>query len=242
MSTTVTVSRIGRELGFASWATSSTIDADSLREVLGRHGLELLPGPLDRNELIVAQGLSPARAAELAQDLRAIGLTVDVINEVEISESRRVKTALDLSLAAFFFILPFVVLAGLMTQILMAGVLSLLGVFFLLNAMALVWRGGTSLVTVGAVRESPVQGDLARWEQSLRTELPEHVLKPLLEQARELESEARRDPDGPAAAALEALLADADQDRRAETVDKARALRAELSLARRAAAEVGRLK
>lgn len=239
MSTTVIASRIGRRLAVASWTTPAAIDADALRRVLERHGLDLLPGALDVNEVIVAEGLPAARAADLAQDLRAIGLTARVVNQPSLTQSRRVATALEIAVMAIIFTLPLVPFAVLSDLLLLATLLALPGLFFVLNAATLVWRGGANLSTVGAPRS--VEADVDRWAEALRGELPEPLLASLLERVRELELEARCDPDGPAAAELAELRADDAQRRRAEAADKARALREELHRARQAAAEVRKL-
>lgn len=241
MSTTVIASRFGHELAFASWAARRTIDEEAVREVLGRYGLELLPGLLDRNEVVVAEGLSPTRAVALAQELRAIGLTVDVVNEAGIKESHRVETAYVLNTFAICFTVGVASTSLCMGQPFVAGPMSLAMLLALVNLLVLQWRGGKRLFHVGAVPEPSVNRDLARWEERLRAELPEHVLIPFLERARELESEALRDPEGPAATALAELLTDDEQHRRADMVGTARALREELNRARRAAAEVSRL-
>lgn len=243
MSTTVVASRFGKQLAFASWAAPVALDEDALREVLSRHGLELLPGALGGNEMIAADGLSPVRAARLAEDLRGLGLTVRVVNKTGLTQSARVANALTVCILGVLFTLPlvpFVALTALAGEVpmLAAVVLAVPGLFFALNALLIAWRGGATLPIAGAVRDPDEQDVVARVVESLRGEVPDHVLASILERAQALEAEARLDPQGPVAAELAALAEDDAQRRRAEAADAARALREELRRARLAAAEV----
>ncbi|MFT5684169.1 MAG: hypothetical protein ACI8RZ_005110, partial [Myxococcota bacterium] len=81
MPTTVIASRHGSTLALLP-AASPPLDREKVRQVLSKHGLTLIDGSdlSLANEFIAAEDLDPAASARLADDLRALGLTVRVVN------------------------------------------------------------------------------------------------------------------------------------------------------------------
>ena len=94
MTTTVIASRHRRTLRLLP-ALGPSLDVDAVREVMARHGLEFVDSQETRraNELILASGLPPTSAMALAEDLRAIGLHVRVLDGTRFTRSRRVSSA-----------------------------------------------------------------------------------------------------------------------------------------------------
>ncbi|MCB9689205.1 MAG: hypothetical protein H6738_03455 [Alphaproteobacteria bacterium] len=240
MSTTVIVSSVGDAALVAARWSAPALDTTALAKVLSAHGLSLLPGTTDANEVIAAEGLAPARAAALADDLRAAGFTARVVNRTGLTQSRRVGNALTVAFVVAVATLPFATLGVALDKVpdVMAW-LAVPGLFFVLNALAIARRGGTHLAVAGAVAEPQEHTEVDRLLDGLRDQLPDHLLAPIVEQARRLQAEAARDPEGPAAAELASLLAEEGEARRERVAEDARTLGDALRRARAAVAETG---
>lgn len=240
MSTTVIASPHGLSL-FLLPMSGPQPDPDRLSRVLERRGLALLPGALEGSEFIAAQGLAAGDAARLAEELRALGLTVRVVNQADISRSARIGNALAVNAVASvaaLTILSVAVAAG-GTALLVALPALLLGILALLNLITLAQRGGLQLPVAAA--EPPAQAvgrsELSELLDELRESLPEHVVGPIVARAQDLELRARRDPQGEAAAALHGLIEELQGHEDARIADEVRSLRDDLQRARRAMLE-----
>ncbi|MCP4808535.1 MAG: hypothetical protein GY913_18965 [Proteobacteria bacterium] len=242
MSTTVIASRHGARLHVLP-AGTAPLDVDAVRRVLARHGLGLVEGAElpTANEFIAAQDLDPAAAGRLAEDLRAIGLTVRVVNRTGLTTSNRMALATSAHAA--------IGLAGVMAlsagaiglaegNVLVAAAMLALGVvasgLSLTNIVSLLRSGGNRLLVAGTTSEAPL---LTEKLADLSEGLPEHLAEPLLERARRLEAHARQDPEGEAARELQQLVDELGQSKDQAAADEARELRAELARARRAMKE-----
>jgi hypothetical protein len=246
MSTTVILSRHGFALNLLP-AMSPALKPGEVARVLARHGLALIDGSdlALANEVIAAEGLPPAEAVRLADDLRALGLTVRVVNRTGLTMSRRVGNAL-----AGQFVLAMggllTIMAGQATLaeggMVAAAVMMAVGAAMILSgaltALTLQRRGGASLRVAGQVADPAAQ--LTEQLAGLTEHLPEHLVAPMLDRARKLEVHARRDPQGEAAQELAALVAELSGHEAQAAADEARKLREEVTRARRAMQETQR--
>jgi len=245
MSTTVIASRHGPGL-FLLPAASAALDTEALRGVLARHGQTLVGGSdlASANEIIAAEGLDPLAASRLAEDLRALGLTVRVVNRTALTGSSRVGNALAMQM--FIAMASVTALAAGGTGLtegnpIIGGVVLALGIvaalLAALNALTLQRHGGYRLRVAGTTATAaPAQ--LTEQLSGLAEHLPDHLLAPIMDRARQLEVHARRDPDGEAAQELQALLDELRGSTDKAAADEARALREEVRRAKQAMAEL----
>lgn len=251
MSTTVIASRHGPLLALLPVASPAT-DVAQVQQVLARHGLTLAASSdLARtNEFIAAQGLDPERAAALADDLRAVGLTVRVVNQTDLTRSARVGNALAAQMLGGMFafgafaigfapILDALKDGGAFATwplpFMAAGLAAMLA--FAFNALVLQRGGGTTLGVAGGGALHPTSRQLADQLSELEALLPEHVAAPLLARARRLQEHARSDPEGEAARELGALVEELRQLSDQEAAEDVRQLRDEVRRARQAVRE-----
>jgi hypothetical protein len=242
MTTTVVASRHGLSLTLLP-AAGPTLDREALRRVFARHGLSLIDGAdlASANEFIAAEGLEPAAAVRLVDDLRAIGLTARVVNRTGLTGSRRVGNAIVAQFA--IGMAGFIALSAGSVGIVegnptIAVIMLVLGALLMLaaafNAFTLQRRGGYSLHVAGTAA-----GPLLLTEQlsQLADQLPSHLADPMIARAEKLQAHAQKDPDGPAAQELQSLLDEFRTIEAQAAADEARALREELARARQALRE-----
>lgn len=240
MSTTVIASRHGAALHLAP-ALSADLDVEAVRRVLADHGLRVADEAAltDANEFIAGQDLDPSDAGRLAADLRALGLTVRVVNRTGLTQSRRVSgaTAVQSALAMVGVLAITAGVTGLtegsavVGALMLAAGLAASGVS--VSGLLSLLRGGGSRLAIGAAAvQTPRLSD--RLAQ-LTEDLPAHLAEPILQRARRLEVLAKVDPTGPAALELQRLTADLDVD---QTAAEGRELRDEVARARRALQEM----
>ncbi|MCB9780788.1 MAG: hypothetical protein H6742_19625 [Alphaproteobacteria bacterium] len=248
MSTTVIASRRQTSL-YLLPAGGAPLDQDAVAAVLARHGLGMAGGSdlADAHEFIAAEGLDPAAAAELAEDLRGIGLHARVVNGTGITASRRLGSALGAQFMAFMAGLAGVALSAKpLADLLQAGqgpglwilplaAAALLMLMTVVNAILLNRNTGLRVVGTSASPRRALQDELRLLEEHL----PAHMAAPLLERARALEQVARRDPDGAAAIELRALIDDLRRPVDEAAAEDARKLRQDVARARRAMQETG---
>ncbi len=243
MSTTVIASRHDARLVLLP-AASPPLDREAVGRVLARHGLTIIDGSdlAGVNEFIAAEGLEPAAAVRLADDLKAIGLTVRVVNRTGLTTSQRIGGVL-----AGLMILGAMSSIGIGTGIIgltegdpiigaMFLTVSALGMLLAaFNGVTLQRGSGSRLRVAGQTADRPAQ--LTEQLAGLAEHLPGHLVAPMLERARRLEAHARRDPDGQAAAELESLVAELRGHDDQAAADEAKQLREDVARARRAMQE-----
>ncbi|MCB9676275.1 MAG: hypothetical protein H6737_14225 [Alphaproteobacteria bacterium] len=218
------------------------VDRAALARVLARYDRQLLPGAIEGNEWIAGEGMSPADAARMAEDLRGLGLTVRVVNRDALTTSRRVGNAVSALAIGMMLTLPMGVLLTTTSDTPSSGLpLLAAGLLLVVNFLVLSARGGMRLGVAGASAQPAMAGvdALVLELERLRSELPEHLVAPLVARADALVEEARRRPDGRAARELVALVAELDAARDEAVAADADALRRELARARRAVGEIG---
>lgn len=246
MSTTVVASRHGSSLALMPVA-GPPLDQLALRDVLARHGLELVGGSdlLTAHEFIAAEGLDPADAAALADDLRAAGFSARVVNRVELTTSRRVANAM-----AFQMVGGMVGLLATVTGLerlapgtggyVLAGLGALVMAVAALNGLSLARHGGSGLRVAGVARGSSPTRQLTDQLSHLEQVLPSHLSAPLLARARTLKRQALAQPEGRAARELQELLDELRGEADEQAAAELRELRAELARARSARRELDR--
>jgi len=256
MSTTVIASPFGSSLYW--WPSRHELDDGALAAVLRLHGLDLLPGSSDgAMEFIAAQDLEHGAANRLAQDLRGLGLTVRVVNKTGITTSRRLGNA-----AAAHFVALTVALLGLtMVSTMLVGLplagaawMAMLAVFpgILFVALGLVatanglriGMNGMALPVAGVSQDAvgTTESEVIARLEALKEDLPETIVDPMLRTARELHRIALANPDGEAAAELQALTEDLARSEDEQVAARAKGLRDDVRRARLAMREArGRL-
>ena len=252
MSTTVVASRHRASLAVFPVA-GPPLDVDALRQVLGRHGLELLGDSdlLTAHEFITAEGLDPTEAVALAEDLRGIGLHARVVNRTSLTTSRRVANAMGAQMVLSFagFLATITASTGVQDAIgrgdpvgaipVVVGVLAVLTLGLAgINGLTLARQGGSALRVAGVARGSSPTRQLTDQLSHLEQVLPGHLAAPMLARARQLERQALAHPDGEAARELATLIDELRSDADEQAAKELRELREELARARRAAKEL----
>lgn len=216
------------------------VDVPAIDRVLARYRLARVEGGPLPVEFIVSRELDPHTSASLARDLRELGLVVRVVPRGDITQSARIGQAL---------LVP-VMIGGFASLGLTWGmVLPLPAWFATLGAMFLSAAGIHSLLSFLALSSAarlpvlaaePPPASLVGDVSELVAGLPEHVARPLLERARDLEARARQNPDGAAARELERMREDLAEQRERDDERTAQELRRDLAQARAAMHEASR--
>ncbi|MEN0064443.1 MAG: hypothetical protein AAGA48_20010 [Myxococcota bacterium] len=236
---TVIASAHGTSLYLAPYL-KPRVDTKGLDRVLARYGLyRAESGPLPV-EFVVSRDLDGHTSAALARDLREVGLVVRVVPRSDITMSARIGQATVVPM----MLGPFAVLAMTWALALLpppfGSIMAALSIGLVgLHAMA-------SFVTLSQSMRLPLfttmppANSVVRDVSDLVAGLPEHVARPLLERARDLEARARVNPDGAAARELESMRADLAEERERQDERDARDLRRDLAQARAAMREATR--
>lgn len=233
---------------FALWLTpwrTTPPDPLALDRVLAKYGLELLPGTHRGLEFIAGDGLEPADAAALAEELRGLGLHARVAPRDDIHSSSRITNAFVAQFFGFVGTIPIALvivpaMIGFRPNLwaIWALVVSL-GLASLTAAISVALRGGNRL-EVAAVRprSSDALASAVAEVRRLAAWLPEHVGTPLLERTRQLAARAHARPNGQAAAELRELAEELTAKHDLHDAAEARALRSELARAQNAVREI----
>lgn len=257
----VVASRWGASLLFtAGWPRS--VDHDRVAQVLASHGLAYSPPPGKPLEFVAGTDLSERDSVALAADLEAVGLAAAVLPAHRAREgvySLRVAAAALLSVLtllpglgslllglAMLTVIPGVTPVDtgrtftewLVTTAVLLGVGATLALPSAVNLSALVTRGQRRLAGQPLQATDPVH--VLQAIRELSASLPDHVSADLLRRAESVAARARRDPEGPAARELDALLADLRAAGPLDDAGEARALRRDLANARAAVRETTR--
>lgn len=236
---TVIASAHGASLYLAPYLRP-TIDLKALDRVLARYDLyrvDSAPMPI---EFVISRDLDAHTSAALARDLREIGLVVRVVPRPDITMSARIGNAMLApmmlgSLAALGMTWSLALLPGPLGPVLGALGVSAVGVHALASFAALAQATRLPLVAT-----TPPPNSVVRDVSALVAGLPDHVARPLLERARDLEARARANPDGVAARELDAMRKDLAEEREQQIEREARDLRRDLAQARAAMREAER--
>ncbi|MFT6147147.1 MAG: hypothetical protein ACJAV2_005044 [Myxococcota bacterium] len=245
MSTTVIASRLGIAL-FIAPLFGPSVDVDSLRGVLARHGLQLpdSEGLARSNEFIAAQGLDAAAAAALAEDLRGMGLVVRTVHDPRIRGSQRVGNAIATHIMAGTGVVTAVAALSAVLQSQISGSVVVGGGLVVAAVMGWLAAGLIKLNTGGGNRlriaghVGAIATQLTEDLRKLEEHLPAHLVDPMVERARSLEESAVADPTGPAPEQLTSLRREVRGILTGDVLEQAETLREEVERARRAMAEV----
>ncbi len=255
----VVASPLGGSFFIASgWPRS--VDHDAVARVLADHGLSYSRLAARNLEFVAASDRTEAQALALAEDLRALGLHASIVP----SSQARGRSARSLGAAvlsavalvpgagsALLTLAMLTVIPGVTSQVDTGRTLGewfvttavLLGVSLALTALpaanlwAIVSRGEQKLAGT-PLRDTDPEHALAAIRELARS-LPDEIGRSLVERAEAIADEARREPEGAAAAELAGILGELRAPGGPEVANEARALRRDLARARDAVRETG---